>query len=901
VLSINFGKSFEPFPGTCQVNVTQTNENGQSMTVDSYEVFGGELSREFRSGFFGFSAICDEGFHGHTSSALISTGQSVVILVTFCGDGFCLPETETFTSCPQDCIPPSTGTTGTTGSTGTTGIFLHFFTLLIYDASEHPVLSACNVNITDSLNGQLVQTFNVTGGAHEGQLEEGFYNFDVFCPENGASGFVDDYALFFAENNVPVFVTYCGDEFCSPPENQNNCPQDCGEPGCCQNRICGTDPNCDRVCGLCPYDSFCTTSGNCSVEWTQIEVYSDSCPDVTPRQDNVLCLSGPNVFHSETFQSSLRSGIEVVVFPGFYCGGFSLGVEGVRLTAADQPPVIVPCNPQWWAPAPPSCGGITTPPCWLANNLITVKAHSVVIDGFEFNGTVPNPLFNATSVHNISPYGEVFVGAARGIANWEAGPNRTKIVYPVVTVIFRNSFFYFLEDSGVDLIDSTGMLKGNRFARMGADSLMARRRRQGHTERDRGSRKSGRKAVGSSMDGSSGDVSDNDYSDCDYGGMDGGDYPPGTFPFTKRQDPNFSGRQYDYHTTNWQRNRFSNTLYGGLILENTRAKQVSVSSNVVTDTRRGLIVEAVQPNFGFSVTFSDNTVQVENPLWVWATHGAQFSRDSYKPYDTAVQIVNCNPYELQAPSASSSILATSVNISSAITAYLLKDEPADNTHCPNANRPFVTLSASEGWISNAHIGLRTIGSQVSATNVSIFTEDVDIKIERDPNQLGQIASAQQLPADCPPSCNSHGTCAGINICQCNPGYHDADCHLEVCGDNVCTASENLDNCFSDCDVAVVPPECSHHRGFNESTINIVLITSAINKQLAKLGSLRSELETVQDTIPAFVDTCCTPSSAVEYPLSEVSVSEFSTASYAFYQRLLQFNQDIQTFYDFMLD
>lgn len=54
----------------------------------------------------------------------------------------------------------------------------------------------------------------------------------------------------------------------------------------------------------------------------------------------------------------------------------------------------------------------------------------------------------------------------------------------------------------------------------------------GHTERDRGSRKSGRKNVGGTLPTDPSPSSEEGEGDADYGGMEGGDYPPGTITFT---------------------------------------------------------------------------------------------------------------------------------------------------------------------------------------------------------------------------------------------------------------------------------------------------------------------------------------------------------------------------------
>jgi len=327
---------------------------------------------------------------------------------------------------------------------------------------------------------------------------------------------------------------------------------------------------------------------------------------------------------------------------------------------------------------------------------------------------------------------------------------------------------------------------------------------------------------------------------------------------------------------------------------------VMVESNVLTttlegNTRRGFIVEGVEPSSEFLVSFSENSVHdVENPVWVWKTRGVEFRNDDYRPYETGVQVVNCNPFDLQNPTASSNVFAFGVNISNTVTGYLLKDEPNDNSLCLKSNRPFVELSALEGVISNADVGLRTVGSQVSATNFSVYTDHVDTQVSREANSQGNVASDLQVPPDCP-VCLNNGTCAGINICACREGYHEIDCSVEICGDNICTHSENLENCFSDCDLAVVPPECANHRGFDEGVINYALTRSAINKNIQKLDLLLSDLKTTKESLPGYIDTCCTPSSALEYPLSEVSVSQISSSSFAFHQTLLQFNQDNEVF------
>jgi len=256
--------------------------------------------------------------------------------------------------------------------------------------------------------------------------------------------------------------------------------------------------------------------------------------------------------------------------------------------------------------------------------------------------------------------------------------------------------------------------------------------------------------------------------------------------------------------------------------------------------------------------------------------------------------VNCNPFDLQNPTAPSVIFALEVNISNAVTGYLLKDEPNDNPLCLRSNRPIVELQVQRGLISNTDVGLRTVGSQIWAVNVSVFTKDVVTKVSREANSLGQTASSLQIAPDCPVSCGGHGVCAGINICGCEDGYHDYDCSVEICGDNVCSESENLSNCFGDCDVAVLPPECSNHRGFDESQIDLVLTRSALNKNLNKLDLLLNDLKTVKQSLPGYVENCCS-SGGVEYPVSEVSISQISSASYAFHSSLVTFNQDNEVF------
>jgi len=98
--------------------------------------------------------------------------------------------------------------------------------------------------------------------------------------------------------------------------------------------------------------------------------------------------------------------------------------------------------------------------------------------------------------------------------------------------------------------------------------------------------------------------------------------------------------------------------------------------------------------------------------------------------------------------------------------------------------------------------------------------------------------------------------------------------------------------FFDCDVVVVPPECSNHRGFNESVIDMVLTRSAVNKNIYKLNLLLADLMNVKATLPDFIDDCCSPMSGVEYPVPLVSIS---TASFAFHETLVQFNQDNELF------
>jgi hypothetical protein len=55
-----------------------------------------------------------------------------------------------------------------------------------------------------------------------------------------------------AATAIPLDAAKCGDGRCSPPEDCNTCPQDCGK--CCGNRKCEPPEDCNTCpedCGKC--------------------------------------------------------------------------------------------------------------------------------------------------------------------------------------------------------------------------------------------------------------------------------------------------------------------------------------------------------------------------------------------------------------------------------------------------------------------------------------------------------------------------------------------------------------------------------------------------------------------------------------------------------------------------
>jgi len=221
---------------------------------------------------------------------------------------------------------------------------------------------------------------------------------------------------------------------------------------------------------------------------------------------------------------------------------------------------------------------------------------------------------------------------------------------------------------------------------------------------------------------------------------------------------------------------------------------------------RAIIIENVQVSGGESefesgLEVTENTVSsVNEAIWVWKVSGSvSLYNDMYQQTEVGVHMVNCNPYEEEAPMASASFNVEELNIEFSEWGYKVEDEPANNPLCSSSQSSrTLTLNAYGGTISQSSVGLGTVGAQLNTSQVKVYTESVNVKIQAASNSQGQTASASTLPPNCPVTCNGRGECAGINICQCEPGYYEFDCSREDCGDRVCTTSETRENCKNDC-------------------------------------------------------------------------------------------------------
>jgi len=751
----------------------------------------------------------------------------------FCGNLEC-DIGETTANCPSDCDTLQSGED-------------ILYVLYVSDSEDPSFLYTCNVTLTDLTGSVLIDQYQMVVVAYGKTVPyPGSYLLNATCDNFMA---VSSVISIPAENSGQGGQVFTVQPECVPQCSQRSCGSDscggfcgecgfqqecvngvclnpctrncsgkvCGEDGCggscgvcssgfacsngscisacsCANRVCGSPyPDCP-LCGLCPYEQYCTPQGTCSKAWSStyfIATQNSGCPTGIEN-----CLVGPSAFSEVVVR--LKSGDQVVVGPGTYCGGFMISTDGVSFIG--QPgATIVPCSSQWWDPAPPNCNpvdGNGGTPCSLANSLITINGSNIVISGFQFNGKVPNSLFAGTSGVQVYFADGTAIGAGRALANWIAGPRRTVVTYPVLTVSIKSNNFSYFEESALRFKSSTVSIQSNNFTNVG--TIGTSNRRQGKTEKTRGARKDkpGAPVV---LDNSSGDVTGNKASNCDYGGLNGGDYPPSVFPFSKRQiSSTRQGRQYDYSLTRWSGNQFSNMNFGAVIVESKNQGVANITGNIISGNSigRGFIVENVTE--GSSLLLAQNSIQaVEIGSWTWKAV-ATFSEEEYQMVQTGIHLISCNPYETEQPLASLNVYATETEVSESATAFWVQDEPASNPLCSTTAPILLELQVEGGLISNSEIGLQTSGNRLNASKVSIFTDNIGLKTSVNANSLGLTASPQTLPPSCPTTCNGHGECAGINICECDNGYHESDCSVEVCGDRYCTFSETTKSCQSDC-------------------------------------------------------------------------------------------------------
>jgi len=209
-----------------------------------------------------------------------------------------------------------------------------------------------------------------------------------------------------------------------------------------------------------------------------------------------------------------------------------------------------------------------------------------------------------------------------------------------------------------------------------------------------------------------------------------------------------------------------------------------------------------------------------------------------------------------------------------------------NAHCTLTNNSPTSYSATTD--ANGQYKISNVKPDIyvlKCTNSLYLSTSIQVLVEVSSSEQ-RLPSLYLVANPCltSPPCSGSGSCGSAGTCICNEGIGGYDCSGSLLG-----------------------PHCVPYRGtFSESFTNSVLIRSAINKALAKLGNLHSQLTMIQSSLPEYLsNSCCYDSNNhtssatnpnyyefVHYPLD---LDSMASITHTFLGELNVYNEDNTNF------